>query len=63
VPAAQEAEADDRMKIALDEIEAHLHQSGNTHPALMQEFFSEYGVEKLKVGAAGSLGSISPGGG
>ena len=49
LPAVQEAEADDRMKTALDEIEAHLHRSGSPHPAIMQEFFSEYGVEKLKV--------------
>ena len=48
----QEAEADDRMKIALDEIEFHIMQSGSPHPALMQEFFSEYGVEKLKVCAS-----------
>ena len=48
-PVAQEAEADDRMKSALNEIEMQLRQTGSPHPAIMQEFFSEYGVEKLKV--------------
>ena len=47
------------MKTALDEIEAHLHRSGSPHPAIMQEFFSEYGVEKLKAGAAVSSKSIA----
>jgi hypothetical protein len=46
----QAEEADDRMKVALDEIEQRIGGWGSHHPAVMQEFFSEYGVEKLKAG-------------
>ena len=45
----QAEEADDRMKVALDEIEQTIGGWGSPHPAFMQEFFSEYGVEKLKA--------------
>ena len=44
----QADEADDRMKVALDEIEQTIGGASH-HPAFMQEFFSEYGVEKLKA--------------
>ena len=53
--AKQVDEADDRMKVALDEIEQTVGGWGSPHPAFMQEFFSEFGIEKLKVRCAPHL--------